>query len=328
MGPGGRIAVRLPGPLAMRSGRRCALRCRIVLRLLERQRRTFVRYARDSAARVANRRANLAGEAVLAPKRLIGSFVLLSVALAAGCSRSAPIPSQVSAHDLRVARQYVEDLRAGRVALIDSVLSPAIPRPQALAALARMRAMIPGGNPRSAHVVGAQILRSTDGTVENITFEYQFPSRWLLFNVALLTRHGKLTLEGMHVHLESSSLAAQNRFGLLRKSPLEYATFALAIGLPLFTLYALIVCLRSSLTRWKWLWALCILIGFGKLAVNWTTGIWTVSLFAVQVFSTSAERVAHGPWSIAVSVPLGAIVFLIKRKSLGASQPMRKDSAA
>jgi hypothetical protein len=66
----------------------------------------------------------------------------------------------------------------------------------------------------------------------------------------------------------------------------------------------------------KWLWVLFILLGLGKLAVNWSTGEWQVMPLAVQVFSASIFSSPYSPWILAVSFPLGAIVFLFRRREL------------
>lgn len=66
----------------------------------------------------------------------------------------------------------------------------------------------------------------------------------------------------------------------------------------------------------KWPWMIFILLGVGKVAVNWTTGEWQVMPLAVQLFSVSALSDSYGPWELAVSFPLGAIAFLARRRVL------------
>ncbi len=56
-------------------------------------------------------------------------------------------------------------------------------------------------------------------------------------------------------------------------------------------------------------------VGLGKVAVNWTTGEWGIPPLSIQLSSASAAAPLYGPWTIAVSRPLGAIVFLLNRRS-------------
>jgi hypothetical protein len=97
---------------------------------------------------------------------------------------------------------------------------------------------------------------------------------------------------------------------------MQYFVLALAVFFPLLTLYALVLCAKTPLPRRKWPWVLFILLGIGKLAVNWTTGSWGMTPVAVQLFSASATAPLYGQWTVAVSLPLGAIIFLVRRKSL------------
>ena len=45
-----------------------------------------------------------------------------------------------------------------------------------------------------------------------------------------------------------------------------------ADGLEESTLYALVLCIRTRNVKSKWLWILFILVGFGAVQANWTTG--------------------------------------------------------
>ncbi len=88
--------------------------------------------------------------------------------------------------------------------------------------------------------------------------------------------------------------------------------------MPLLTLYALVICIGTRLVGRKWPWVLFILVGFGSIAVNWTSGQWRVVPFSIQLFSASVAAQLYGPWIVSASIPLGAIVFLALRKELQA----------
>ena len=143
-------------------------------------------------------------------------------------------------------------------------------------------------------------------------------------NVAIKNRNGVKTIVGFHVYPEALALERQNAFTLVGKPASAYIVLCAALVAALFTVYTLVLCIRTRLRgRRKWLWVLFIVIGFGKFAVNWTTGQWSFSPASVLLFSASAFAPIYGPWTIVASVPLGAIVFLLRRKSLSA--PARAD---
>jgi hypothetical protein len=181
-----------------------------------------------------------------------------------------------------------------------------------------MAALIPPGPPSSITLVGAYKNWVNGDTSQNLTFEYEFSGKWFLINVATKKTPTSLAIVGMHINPLAASLDEINRFTLSGKSPLQYLTLSLAAACALFTLYALVVCLRTKMTRRKWPWVLFILVGFGKFAVDWTSGAWGITPLALQFFSASALEEFYGPWIVAVSVPVGAIVFLVRRKRLAA----------
>jgi hypothetical protein len=62
-----------------------------------------------------------------------------------------------------------------------------------------------------------------------------------------------------------------------------------------------------------------ILVGVGRLTVNWTTGQLYVMPFAVHLLSGGASTFGYAPWMIYVSLPIGAIIFFVYRDSISAS---------
>jgi hypothetical protein len=60
------------------------------------------------------------------------------------------------------------------------------------------------------------------------------------------------------------------------------------------------------------LWIIFILIGLAKLNLDWTTGQMGFRLIAFQIPGAGISKMGlYAPWILSVSVPLGAILFLI-----------------
>jgi hypothetical protein len=247
-------------------------------------------------------------------RRLFTAFACLIVL--AGCSQEDLLKKIASPEDEATAKQYIDQLRSERFEQIEKDMDTGIAGPQTHDVLVRMAALIPDSEPDSATLVGAHTLHQSNSVTKNLTFEYDFSGKWFLINVATRETEGRLTIVGFNVYPQPASQAKLNAFELAGKSALQYVVLALAAILPLFTLYVLVVCVRTRLTGRKWPWVLFILVGIGKLAVNWTTGAWSVAPLSMQVFSASAVAGLNSPWVVAVSFPLGAIVFLLSRRSL------------
>lgn len=249
------------------------------------------------------------------------TFWLANVAiLMVGCSQEAFLNKIAPPAQQEIARGYIEKLRNRDFTVIEKVMDPSIAGQLEGGVLAKMADLFPKGEPTSAKLVGAnRFSTDKDGTTLNLTYEFQFGDRFLLTNVATKTKEGVETIVGFRVQPLPLSLEAQNRFTLSNKTALQYAVLAAAVASALFTLYALVICVRTKLARRKWLWILFILFGFGKIMVNWTTGAWDFRILSFQLFSAAAFADYFGPWIISVALPIGAAVFLNRRKTLEVS---------
>lgn len=238
--------------------------------------------------------------------------------LLAGCSQADILQKFASPEDQELARSYIDLLRQQRFEDIENVADPSVGGASLHDTLVKMATLIPPGEPTSVTLVGAHQMKMADSSTVNLTFEYGFSGKWLVANVAVKRQGGNTTIVGFSVIPQPTSLEEQNKFTLSGKTPIQYLVLALAIILPLLTLCALVVCVRTKVKGRKWPWVLFIIFGFGKLAVNWTTGQWAFAPLSFQLFSASAFAPLYGPWTLAASVPLGAITFLLLRRRLSA----------
>jgi len=245
-------------------------------------------------------------------------LVLLTLSVASGCEGQETLQKLASAEEQALAQQYVEYLRKRDVDEIVKVADPSIQSATLRNTLLTMADLMPAEPALSTKLVGVQrqAFVNQDQTTLNLTFEYEYANKWILANIATKKTSTSCTIVGMHVTPQANSLESLNAFRLSGKTPVHYITLLLACAFTLLTLYALVVCTRTKMLRCKWLWIPFILFGIGRFAINWTTGEWYVIPFAVQLLSAMATAPLNGPWMIAVSFPLGPIVFLALRKRL------------
>jgi hypothetical protein len=200
---------------------------------------------------------------------------LLSVSLLVACNQEEMLQKFASPEEQAVAKKYIDQLRNRDFGEIEKAADPSIAGASLEDALKTMADLIPADPPVSVQLVGAHRMSSTSsGTVVNLTFEYRFHDRFVLANVATKIINGVTSIVGFDVQPESGSLESRNLFTLGGKNALQYGVLTLAVGVAIFTLCVLVVCIRTKLKRRKWLWVLFILFGFGKLSVNWATGQW------------------------------------------------------
>lgn len=250
-------------------------------------------------------------------------FILTSlvfIMLIAGCSQESMLKRFTSPEDEKVAKDYIALLQQRKFDQIENDLDPAIKAKSAdlHQTLLGMADMIPAQSPMSVKLVGASFLNGAKQHKSDLTYEYQYPSQSILVRVAVQKKDGVSTIIGFNVRKLSGAEEAGNTFGLSGKSALQYTVLSAAVIAPLFSLYALILCIRTKMRGKKWLWIIAILLGVGTFSVNWATGHWGFRPISVQLFSASALAPQYGTWIISVSLPLGAILFLLRRKKLGA----------
>lgn len=248
-------------------------------------------------------------------------LLLLSLlALIAGCNTQQTLSGLVPVADQALGMYYVDLLRTRKFDDIDRAAVPSVRGPKLYDALLKMAGALPENEaPSSRKLVGAQIHTDQDGTTTNLVFEYDFAGKWVLANVAMLRKPDSVSLVALSVRAIPESLEQHHRFRLAGKSAVHYVVLALAIMFPLLTLYALVACVRTKMSGRKWPWVLFIMFSIGSFAINWTTGETQLSALTIRLFGASLASVAYGPWIVSVSFPLGALVFLLRRKALTAA---------
>lgn len=237
-----------------------------------------------------------------------------------GCNQAALMKRFASSEDEANAKKYIELLQQRKFEQVERDLDSSLVDSNIQDTLERMAAMIPAEGPKSIKVVGAHAFSGPDISRTNITLEYEFSDRWLLADVTTQKKEGSFTVVGFHITPIADSLENLNKFTLIGKGKVQYFGLILAILAILFSLYALVLCVITKNVKSKWLWVIFILVGVGKLTVNWTTGEWGFQTLAFQIPCGTASAQLYGPWMVAVSLPLGAIVFLLRREGSGPNQ--------
>ncbi len=181
--------------------------------------------------------------------RYTNPIVVLLLITLAGCDQASMMKMMTSSEDEQVARGYINLLRQNEIEQIEKDLDPGIRTANIHDTLAKMAALIPSQDPQSVKVVGAYTFRNLDLYQSNITFEYQFPNRWLLANIAIQKKGGVSTIIGFNVYPIPDSLENLNRFTLSGKTALQYVVLVLAVLVPLFILCPLLSCAYEP--RWR-----------------------------------------------------------------------------
>jgi len=245
-----------------------------------------------------------------------GDFCLLALVFFipfSGCDRSTQIERR-SPGDVSSVKTYFEMLRQGEYDRVELAFDPAAKDTGFRSGFEQMIATIPAENPVGVKTVRVDAQCEEALCYNRVIVEYRYSKQLILFSVLLKKEGSQSLIEGMHIRVIPDSFLKANEFALSKKGISQYAILTLAILFPAASLYTLIVCVRSRIGPEKWIWVAFILFGILRLRVNWTTGQLDFQMMVIQVLSAGAIAEPYQPWMISVSLPLGAILFLIYRK--------------
>ena len=243
---------------------------------------------------------------------LISFFIIAS-----SCSYDKISEKIIPSEESQFAKEYISKLKEKEFEYIKSLMSPEVLSQVDDELLLNMANYFRSGEPISTEIIGSHVNIVNGQWYGNFTFEYKFETGLNIANAALKKIDGGYEVIGLNVYQTEQSQKELNSFSLVKKSALHYVVFTLAILIPLFIAATLIVCIKTPIRRRKWLWIIFILLGFGSIQINWTSGEYAIQLLTVYLFGASAIAYGiHAPWIISASVPIGAIIFWIKRKNI------------
>ncbi len=143
------------------------------------------------------------------------------------------------------------------------------------------------------------------------TYELIFKDSWGVANIAVDYMEGHRYIIGIYVEPLDRPLSEINAFTLENKSMIHYMMFALAIISPLFSLFALYLCVQKKESFAMWVWAVFILVGIGNVSINWTSGKVAYNIISISsIWAPGIRDGISGAYYITYAIPVGAIVFL------------------
>jgi len=232
-----------------------------------------------------------------------------------GCDQEKWMEKFTPKEEVEYSKKYLALFQSRDFEAIAAPLNPELKTDQLQSQLEQVAKFFPLDKPKNIDLVGSQTLTNGDKWQGSITFQYEFPSSWLIASINLERfGQGELIVNGINVYPIQDSLETLNKFTLKEKSPVHYLFFVLAIIIPLFILFTFVTCLRTPIKKRKWLWAIFILFGFVQFTINWTSGAINFKPISFMLFGAGyfyANKFA--PLMLSVAIPVGAVIFWLKR---------------
>ena len=253
-------------------------------------------------------------------------LILLSAFLfCAGCTESSlerlearMMTNITNPKDEQLVRSYVQYLWEHNYDSIERELDPRLRTDDLREKLNAMSQLLPTQEPKSVKVVGYRVVHHPDSSKTiAITLEYEFPSEWLLAELERSEDGDASTVTGFRIFPIAESVEKHNRFNIEHKSTGQYGVLLLALAALMVSIYGFISALRTPIGKKKWLWAIICLFGVGRVVVNWTTGAVGLTPLWVGFPPAGAFMVPlYSPWIVYAALPVGTMVFLIRRPRL------------
>ena len=246
--------------------------------------------------------------------RRAAAAAILAVAVAsAGCGRL--FARQPAEEDVQFARSFIALFGARSIAAIEMGMDPAARDPQFRMKVLQMASIVPAGPPTAVHLVGSSVSGSGDVRTTNLSFQYQYPDRYLLADVIVERKAAAPVVKGVQLRTLREPLERVNRFTFAGKGRAHYVALCAAVAVLVFVLWTFVMAVRTPVPGPKPLWLLFVLVGFVDFIFNWTTGSWTFAATGIQPFGSWFSKASpFAPLFITTSIPVGAIVFLIQRR--------------
>lgn len=244
-----------------------------------------------------------------------GILITVLATLLASCGYLEMADKLIPKEESTFAQHYLERLRAGDFDHVRRFMDAKLQAKASTENLHTLAQFFPDLEPVSIKLIGSQVVRSDDVFKGSFTFEYEFPSQWVLAGVVLTKRDEQLSVLGFQVIRTTASQQELNRFTLTGKNAAQYAVLLAALAVPIFILVTAVACLRTPIPRRRWLWVIFILLGVGTVSTNWATGEVGFVVLNVQLFGAAALAAGpYSPWVISAAFPLGAVMFWLRRR--------------
>ncbi len=220
----------------------------------------------------------------------------------------------VPQQEVEFAKQYIELIKTRDFATVEKKTDPQIVSAESKQLFAQMADLFPNEAPKNIKPIRAITTNQNGVTNISLSLEYEFPNQWLLANIVLQKQYDSLLVKGIHIEPLADSVENLAQFTFVGKTTIHYIVFTLAMGLLLFNIYVLALCIKTPIPKRKWLWIIFVLAGFCELSFNWATGQFYFNPLMVRIPLVQFSQGLYLPFSVMMMIPVGAIVFLYKRR--------------
>lgn len=157
---------------------------------------------------------------------------------------------------------------------------------------------------------------TTDNNYWELSYEYKFNLFYANFYTKVVRRENEYVITSFKANMTNKSVLQQAEFSFKGKGMKHYFFFMLAILIPAFNIYTIVVAVKTRIRR-KWLWIILIIMLNVPFYFNWSTGGVYWKNLTFQLIGLGIEQYSiYVPWMFAISIPFGSVIFWLKRRRI------------
>lgn len=211
---------------------------------------------------------------------------------------------------------FIEVLNKGNIIEVESYLDAETKKTVLKEDLNQIIEFVKNNDIKDYELIGYNIVNENRITRSVLTYQTRLNSSWALITLSLIKNGDLEKVVSINIQPIRESLSKINAFTLKGKAVSNYIFLGICIMIALFNLFTVILCYKSIIKK-KWLWVIVVLTGICSFTMNWTTGGWGFTPISFNIPSVTVFRSGmYAPWELSFVIPVGSILFLLKRNSL------------
>jgi len=248
-------------------------------------------------------------------KILLSSFILL----VSGCNVNPFFQDDLPKEDKLFAENYIDILQSNDINKAKSFFSDDLSNSN-IEWLDTIVVIVNQEKVKNKKLVYQKIINNINPSRSILSYELKYSSYCLLIELTIEKINDNYKIAGLYYYPMSGTFEELTTFKISSKPFTHYLMLIISAFVLILIVYALIVCVREPIKK-KWLWIIFILIGITKISFVWSSGTFDFQLISFQLLGIGVMKYhPYGSWILSASIPIGAIVFIFKRKILPVPQ--------
>jgi hypothetical protein len=182
--------------------------------------------------------------------KIVLLFMLFAII---GCNQQALIEKLAPKEEVEFSKQYLALFQARDFDAIERKVSPEFKNvKQHRQKLEQLANLFPDEKVKNVVIFGSHTYSDKNLRRYDLSFLYEFPSKWLFVNVRLEKYGDILVVKGVHIKHLLDSPDITIRIIFQGKGAINYIFLILSILVGFFTIFAFVLCIKTPIPKRKW----------------------------------------------------------------------------